>query len=245
MTSLKKEFLETLASYIRLTDEDMFEKMLTAFPNAITDREYYIYHEGNLDKYPVVLVVHTDTVRGEVNYPIKLALAEQMFLINTNGILGADDRAGIAMVDILRKSNPDISVLFCNFEEIGSKGASELLRDIDREIIPSDIFDKVKLFIGLDRQGVDHYVTYHYLPFAIENILLDLGLLNRVGSFSDTYILTEYMNIPSINMAIGYHKEHTEEEYLDYEEWLVSLGKVKDILNISQKLPLIRLEDEL
>lgn len=199
----------------------------------------------NCGKGPVILLsAHMDTVRP---FPAQREILDngQMFR-SSNGILGADDRAGIAVVleilDFIRFSRfqGTLKIAFTVEEEIGCLGSknmdSEFLEDVDAAIV-------------VDRKGNrDVVISYgDMVLFCAEDygrIFVKAGELAGMpdwritaGGSSDARVFAEY-GIPSVNLSVGYHNPHTENETLDYKstlETIVLLEKVFDEQMISKE----------
>lgn len=142
---------------------------------------------------------------------------------SSKGILGADDRAGVAVIlqiaqNLLNSSfNGKVKYIFTVKEECGLVGA----RHVDNYFLWG-----TDAAIVVDRRGKGDIVTScgGYFPFCtqafgelIEKIATeaDIGEWKCTsGGSSDTRIWAEH-GIQSVNLSAGYGNEHTEREYLD------------------------------
>jgi putative aminopeptidase FrvX len=210
--------------------------------NRISDSTY-MDRAGNLLAYltcgdgpTVLLSAHMDTVEefSEGRYIIE----EGTMLSSSEGILGADDRAGIAVVlELLSRIsktnfNGTLKVAFTVKEEIGCVGA----REIDQEFI-SD----VDAAIVVDRRGKRDIVTSNYFTSfcpdefgeLFERAGQSLGMDDwkvTVGGSSDARVFAEY-GIPSVNLSAGYLQEHTDFETLDYQAAYETMLLVERVLH--------------
>ncbi|ADC51484.1 peptidase M42 family protein [Alkalihalophilus pseudofirmus OF4] len=210
--------------------------------NKITDYTY-MDRAGNLLAYlncgegpTVLLSAHMDTVEefSEDRYIIE----EGTVLSSSDGVLGADDRAGIAVVlEVLSRIsktnfNGTLKVAFTVKEEIGCVGA----REIDQEFI-SDI----DAAIVVDRRGTRDIVTSNYSTSfcpdeygeLFEKAGQSLGMEDwkvTVGGSSDARVFAEY-SIPSVNLSAGYLHEHTDFETLDYKAAYETMILVEGVLH--------------
>ncbi|MCD8500427.1 MAG: M20/M25/M40 family metallo-hydrolase [Bacillaceae bacterium] len=169
----------------------------------------------------VLLNAHLDTV-----YELE---EERMVIKNgtvwssSKGILGADDRAGVAvvlhLVEHLEHSSfsGKVKVIFTVEEECGLIGAKSVddyfLWGTDAAIV-------------VDRRGNGDIVTScgSFLPFChqdygtfFEKVAEEEGLSGWrtiMGGSSDTRIWAGH-EIQSVNLSVGYMNEHTSEETLD------------------------------
>ena len=137
--------------------------------------------------------------------------------------IGADDRAGCAMLWLLRNSGH--SLLILNGEEHGQKGAHYL-----QESSP-ELFDEINdhsFIIQLDRRGSRDYKFYH-LPVTseFEKYVVEGTGYECAGTTSRTDICVLCEKICGVNLSVGYYNEHHPEEFLRYDEWLGTYQIVK------------------
>lgn len=170
----------------------------------------------------VVLSAHMDTV-NDVRKGRKVLFDQKtQRFTSSKGILGADDRAGIAIIlAVLRnieKSgfNGTIKVCFSREEEIGCIGADH---------IPVGFYDDADLAIVVDRKGSRDIVTgcgmmYGFCSpevgafFEDVSRILDMDWKAVPGGVSDAYIFSGN-GVHSVNLSAGYMHEHTANEYVD------------------------------
>ncbi|TCS84491.1 M20/M25/M40 family metallo-hydrolase [Tepidibacillus fermentans] len=144
---------------------------------------------------------------------------------SNKGILGADDRAGVAVLLEMAKRletsnfNGKVKYIFTVEEEMGLLGAKSVneyfLWDVDVAIV-------------IDRRGTGDIVVSagSYFSFChknygefFEKVAKDKGLngwKTTPGGSSDTKVWAEN-GIQSVNLSAGYMNEHTEDETLDVE----------------------------
>jgi hypothetical protein len=158
---------------------------------------------------PIFITAHVDTVRHDKTRP-DLVLDKDNWCIQADkpAIIGADD----IIMELLTKMK-DMSVIFClfNYEESGGgfglHGSSLFSASTD----DSQLND-ARLFIGLDRQGFDEYVTYDYDNTEIDVLMNHLGYTKAYGSFSDVTCLADATNTACVNLSAGFTGEHTNQE---------------------------------
>lgn len=164
---------------------------------------------------------------------------------SSKGILGADDRAGVAVIlGVLKdlKQRRDftgkIKIIFTVEEEIGLIGAHKVedyfLWDVDAAFV-------------VDRRGTGDIVTScgGYIPFCkesfgqwIEQQASEAGLMGykcTAGGSSDTKVWASH-GIQSVNLSVGYRNEHTPAETLNVEACYQTFQLVKVILKNSRSL---------
>src|SRR5690606_110593 len=164
---------------------------------------------------------------------------------SSEGILGADDRAGVAVIlEVAKALQHDtdfsgrVKYIFTVEEEIGLVGARNVaqyfLWDVDAAIV-------------VDRRGTGDIVTScgGFLPFCdaaygnwIELQASEAGLTGwkcTAGGSSDTRIWAEH-GIQSVNLSVGYNNEHTEDESLDVNACYNTARLVRSVIRNSRSL---------
>ena len=202
------------------------------------DKLRFVYVPGRR-KDRVVLAAHADTVwdryylEGIEKLRLPLMRHEPVWengVIRQGGSgdwgLGADDRAGCAMLWLLRESGH--SLLVTDGEERGQTGAWYLMEehpDIAAEL------NRHQYMVQLDRRGSRDYKTYR-LPVtdAFRRYIEEQTGYQDAGMKSRTDIVVLCKSICGVNLSIGYHDEHRPEETLVYEEWLHTLETVRRML---------------
>ena len=184
----------------------------------------YLYGEGDI---PVLLVAHMDTVfETKPKNIVYQAKTDKLF--NPSGGLGGDDRCGIyAILSLLEKYTPH--VLFTEDEEIGCVGASKA---IQKMITPN-----VKYIIEFDRRGKNDCVFYDCNNLDFIDYIESFGFNLNYGTYSDISILGSAWDIAAANLSVGYYNEHTENEYVIYNELLETINKAENMLKEITKAP--------
>jgi putative aminopeptidase FrvX len=184
------------------------------YGNVVAERTY-----GDGSGPVILLSAHMDTVWVE---PGRTVICDGDIWRSSEGPLGADDRAGIAIIlDVLvRLSNlpfqGKLKLAFTREEEIGCVGSG---------CLDEDWLDGTDLAIVVDRRGSRDIVTHNRsLDFCGPQVAAFFAGIGRRcgmpdwspvrGGVSDavTYALC---GIPSVNLSAGYWNEHTEEEFVD------------------------------
>jgi tripeptide aminopeptidase len=208
---------------------------------AVIENQDYVWGIPKGEVIPVCLTAHVDTRRIE-GVPIQLVQTGDV-IANANGILGADDRAGIyALYTLLDRQQAQGGampvVLFTNGEERGGIGARAFIEDGYVAEAPY-----LKLFIGLDRKGANEFVYYSaYLPDEVRDLVERHGMVEAIGSFSDVMLLTEATEIPHVNVSVGYMREHTPSETLNTTWLQAQIDRVQAMLN--DEIPDTRVESQ-
>jgi len=206
-------------------------------------KERFIYIEGSR-KDKVLLIAHADTAYDffyKKSQFLHTVVEENGFLkaVNENGLpqlSGADDRAGAAMLWLLKDSGH--SLLVTDGEEgtrIGSKWLVRENRDIAERINQNHRF-----MIQLDRCNGREFKCYNVGTAEFRTYIKKQTDYSEpeFGALTDICSLCE--DICGVNLSIGYYDQHSEFESLKIEEWLHTLQIVRKIL-ASETLPEFRL----
>lgn len=211
-----------------------------ALPGAVAhydgDKHNFVYVPGTREDR-VLLVAHADTVwDGGYGTPpaATQALTEREGVLwgeNPALGIGADDRAGCAMLWLLRHTGH--SLLVVDGEEGGKLSSLHI-----RGSYP-DLFDELNRHayaLQLDRCGGGDYKVYK-LPVTQEFC----ALIEQATGYREadrersTDIAVLCRDICGANLSIGYYDEHTPREHLNVEEWLRTLTLVEQLLTGRQK----------
>ena len=185
--------------------------------------EGFVYFPGTR-KNKVLLIAHADTV-GDPD--IKVALEDDgETLRNPGGILGADDRAGCAMLWLLRESGH--GVLVTDGEEPGSFGA-KFMRDQFPEMF-DEINRDFQFMIQIDRCGKEDFKCYKVGTDAFRTYVNSMTAFTEPDRFRGTDIVHLCRDICGVNLSCGYHEEHTENEYIVKKEWHNTLELLREWL---------------
>ncbi len=192
----------------------------------VIETEAFLFAEGDI---PICLVAHLDTVfkqpPSEIYYD-----QEQKVMWSPQG-LGADDRAGVyAILEILNCGYRP-SVVFTTDEEVGGIGAGELVNDF--KDCP---FVGLKMIIELDRRGKEDSVFYECDNPDFEKCVAEFGFVPNFGSFSDISIIAPEWGVAAVNLSVGYVDEHTTNERLYTDHLLLTIERIKEILDRADTL---------
>ncbi|WP_262176609.1 M20/M25/M40 family metallo-hydrolase [Saccharococcus sp. Marseille-Q5394] len=248
----EKSFNETLEKVLAIPGESGEEEWIREFViqklKPLTDR-IEVDHYGNIVAVkrfgpgPTVLLnAHLDTYES---------IADGREIIKTgdiwsssDGILGADDRAGVNVVLAAAKSvgnsqfNGTVKFIFTVQEEIGLLGARQVTKSILWDVDMAFVIDRRGTHdIVTSRGGVDLFCTPAF-GNALEGIARRSGdrrWRTVEGGSSDTYIWAQ-SGIESVNLSVGYANEHTDNETLDVKACYGTYQFIMEILNECRQL---------
>jgi hypothetical protein len=182
----------------------------------------YLFIPGTTPRRPdrVLLVAHADTIwdRWDLEWdPSSLRFAEGVF--RRTGApygLGADDRAGCAMLWALQGLGHSLLVLAG--EESGGTTAEWIAERGDPHRL-ADVIATHQFAVEFDRQGATDIKFYYVASDEFEEYAkaaTGYSMPDR-GSFTD--ISTLCTEICGANLSVGYYDEHSPRERLVLEDW--------------------------
>jgi putative aminopeptidase FrvX len=179
----------------------------------------------------IMLSAHMDSVR-DVRQGRKI-IEKDGILTASKGVLGADDRAGIAIImTVLRNLQKidfsgNVKIAFCVEEEIGCVGSDAM----DKEW-----YKDVNLAIVVDRRGNRDIVTgcgspWNFCSKAVGTFLEDCSALlgmdwKAVGGGVSDAMTFSGNGVHSVNLSAGYRNEHTEKESMNIKEGMDTINLI-------------------
>lgn len=241
--TLLREFLEMP---LESTDA-VFQKFLdlkiegTIYKKGKGDFQEFLYIPGTRTDR-VLLVAHADTYWSwqkeqgmwvktkSTPTPKNTDYHDPAKIVNQNGGLGADDRAGCAILWLLLHENDfGHSILITNGEEHGQR-ASKWLKESHSNLF-QELNLKHQFILQLDRHGHCNFVHYGKATRTFEGYVeAQTGYKVEEGSASDISELCD--NVCGANLCIGYNDEHcpgspkcsaSAKESLDTNVWATTL----------------------
>ncbi|WP_299429448.1 hypothetical protein [uncultured Meiothermus sp.] len=180
----------------------------------------------------VVLVAHADTFwdehyeRSHAFEPKELEFKDGI-IKNKKGGLGADDRAGCAMIWLLKEMGH--SILITDGEEGGRKGSKWLMHE--NPDIAHRINSEHQFMIQLDRRGARDFKCYSVGTDKFRSYVGEITGYSEPDYSSYTDIVTLCSDICGVNLSIGYCEEHSENEHLKFQKWLNTLDRCRQWLS--------------
>ncbi len=180
----------------------------------------------------VLLVAHADTYWDEQygysqTFEPKELEYKEGIIRNKKGGLGADDRAGCAMIWLLKDMGH--SILITSGEEKGSRG-SQWLKQENRDVF-QHINAEHQFVVQLDRCGARDFKCYTVGTEAFRSYVREKTGYTEPDRRRSTDITTLCRDICGVNLSIGYYYEHTPEECLVMDDWRNTLERCRQWLS--------------
>ena len=192
--------------------------------------EAFIYAEGQEDW---LAVAHTDTVLPTpTNLMITTYLnSNEAVRLSGEGGLGADDRAGVAMIIKLIRDGHRPHVLFPSGEESGGLGTKAFTKSFKTNFEPIN----VNFMIQFDRMNNNEIVNYSDANPALIDYFTSSFFVKAIGSYTDIKDLMPFFGASGINISVGYRGQHTANEYLDLEAFTLIYAQFSLLFNNFEK----------
>ncbi len=215
--------IDVLMEFLRFpldNSDELFHKF-SDIPGCIQrgeNMEKFIFIKGKREN-KVLLVAHADTY-WDSHYGKGISQPQEFIqtdgiIQNKNGGLGADDRAGCAMLWLLRHLGH--SLLITNGEEHGRIGSKWLMQN--NQDIADEINQHHQFLIQLDRRNKTDFKCYTVGTDEFREYVSEMTGYTEPNYSSYTDIVTLCRDVCGVNLSIGYHNEHTANEFLDMSAW--------------------------
>ena len=238
------ENIKVLHKFLNFPINSSFEilEYFSKFENAIScinkeRQDNFVYIPGTRQDR-VLLLAHCDTVWDKDKNAKQNVIRKENYYVGENlhfGI-GADDRAGCAILDLLKDSGH--SLLILDGEEISSKGAKNIVYNFPKLLKE---LNNHSYMIEIDRRNGDDYKCYD-IPVTKEftDFIEFETNYNNAGTMASTDICHLCKKICGVNLSVGYYHEHTNNEKLDILQWDNTLNLLKNMLKKPQKQYLLK-----
>lgn len=238
--------LETLRFFLRMPLKadpvlDEFRRRPNAKSYDFGGQKRFVYIPA-VRPDAVLLVAHADVVPEHENVA-ETELEEDDFNIcnrNHATILGADDRAGCALVSILGETLGH-GMLITDGEECGCIGAGALAKHCPDLL--DEIQERYRFLVEFDRRETGQYKCYDVGTVEFREYIKDRLGFREPDRNAGTDICHLARDICGVNLSVGYHGEHLPEEFLSKSEWLRTLDSAMEWL-AEENLPRFPLRRE-
>lgn len=163
----------------------------------------------------VLFSSHLDTVHRSAGFN---RIRQSRSCLSASGEpLGADDGAGVWLMNEMVRSGVEGTYIYHIAEEVGGVGSSDMA-----ELCPS-FLEGVDMCIAFDRRGTGDVVTHQRGErTASDQFAYDIGTLLGMGHKPVKGIFTDSANYSELvrectNLSVGYQNEHTGRETLDLD----------------------------
>ncbi len=227
-----KTLLEFLSFPLWETN-DIFKKFRKISKNYIYRRhsnkkeKRFLFVPGNR-KDKVVLVAHADTVFTMQSDFHELKISNGI-ISNCSKVpvgIGADDRAGCAILWLMKDSGH--SILLTDGEENGCLGTKFLMEKNDDV---ADLINSHNFMVQFDRRNAMDFKCYDVGTDEFREYINAETGYQEPNRQAETDIKFLCRDICGVNFSIGYYNEHWKDESLNIAEWLNTYNVVNKMLS--------------
>jgi hypothetical protein len=220
------------------TFAERFGKFAEYHESTTEPNQRFLYRPGSRPDR-VLLVAHADTVWQHGREPnsqtiMPKTIRDEHYVVRSESPtagLGADDRAGVAMVWQLATLGH--SLLLVDSEEVGMRSSLFLQKKFPK------LFDEIQrshaFIVQFDRRGAKDFKCYDVGTDEFRRYLKsELPRFNEPdrSSFTDVCVLAR--DVCGVNVSVGYDHEHQAAEELDLKVWQRNIDLYRHWLSKSQ-----------
>lgn len=212
------------------------ELMISYLENVLTDKGFSykkdrlgnIYVTKGKAKYFPCFVSHTDTVH-EVNHNLKVVQLEENGKTILTGIdsktmkpsgIGGDDKCGVFLCLEMLDKLDNVKAAFFVSEEIGCVGSKEADPEFFSNVGYAIQYDSPKgNSMSMSLMGKKLFNLGSEFGEKVKEPILEHGITSwEYHPYTDIWPLMEKFGFSCLNLAAGYHRYHTDNEYVVVEE---------------------------
>ena len=221
--------LDVLRDFLRLNHcasavLDKFAALRGAVSRLKGDGRDYVYIPSTREK-PVLMVAHADVYEESGRQPV--LQEDDTTICNPGDILGADDRAGCAIIWLLRDLGHGI--LITDGEEQGSLSVKEMA-ETNPELL-EELNSRYQFMVQIDRCNGTQFKCYYVGSDEFRSYVAKMTGLYEPDQDRSTDICHLAQDICGVNLSCGYQNEHTLNEYIRKDHWLHDLEVTKEWLS--------------
>jgi tripeptide aminopeptidase len=183
--------------------------------------------KGEAEFYPC-FVAHTDTVH-RVNHNLKVVQLEEGGRTILTGIdsetmkpsgIGGDDKCGVFLCLEMLDTLDNVKVAFFVSEEIGCLGSKQADPEFFKNVGYAIQYDSpTGNSMSYTLMGRKLFEEKSDFGGKVSSLILEHGIDSwEHHPYTDVWPLMEKFNISCLNLAAGYHRYHTANEYVVVEE---------------------------
>ena len=188
--------------------------------------------KGQSENFPC-FVAHTDTVHS-VNLNLKVVQLEENNQTILTGIdsntykpsgIGGDDKCGVFLCLEMLDKLDNVKVALFVSEEIGCVGSRQADPEFFKNVGYAIQYDSPKGdSMSMSLMGKDLFGKSTEFGKKVSPLILEHGITDWARHpYTDIWPLMEKFGFSCLNLAAGYHRYHTDNEYVVVEEGFIKL----------------------
>lgn len=217
----RAEHADLLIDFLQARRSRLLQRFANLSPHSIqrgAGHRRFVYVPGTR-RDRVLLVAHADTIweHEKMLHPRLCILGNEIHSARADAGIGADDRAGCAMLWALRDSGH--SLLVTSGEEIGCVAARWLMENPRLAPLAEEINRTHRFAIEFDLGGHALFKCYHVGTPEFRAYCTAQTGFTDAGNRSSTDIGVLCRTLSGVNLSVGYYESHTEQEFIRIDEW--------------------------
>jgi di/tripeptidase len=224
------------------------EKLMIEYLERVLNEKGYDYYKDSLNniyitkgkaEYYPCFVAHTDTVH-KVNNNLKvvqLVEGDRTILTGIDSVtnrpsgIGGDDKCGVFLCLEMLDTLDNVKVALFVSEEIGCIGSRQADPKFFKNVGYAIQYDSPKgNSMSMSLMGMDLFSENTEFGKKVSQPILEHGITNwDRHPYTDIWPLMEKFKFSCLNLAAGYHRYHTNDEYVVVDE-------VENAFNLGIKL---------
>lgn len=229
--------LQRLKEVLAIPTYSRNEKLMIEYLEGVLDSKGYTYSKdkmgniyvtkGEAEFYPC-FVAHTDTVH-HVNHNLKVVQLEENGKTILTGIdsktmkpsgIGGDDKCGVFLCLEMLDTLENVKVALFVSEEIGCLGSRQADPEFFKNVGYAIQYDSPKgNSMSLTLMGKKLFGEQTDFGTKVSPLILEHGINSwERHPYTDIWPLMEKFDFSCLNLAAGYHRYHTANEYVVVEE---------------------------
>lgn len=234
---MKDDKLNRLKEVLSIPTYSRNEELMITYLKEVLDGKAYDYYvdsignvyitKGETDYYPC-FVAHTDTVH-RINKNLKVVQLEEDGKTILTGVdsktmrpsgIGGDDKCGVYLCLEMLDKLENVKVALFVSEEIGCIGSNQADPEFFKNVGYAIQYDSPKgNSMSLTLMGKRLFSENSDFADKVSGPILEHGVNSwERHPYTDIWPLMEKFNFACLNLAAGYHRYHTENEYVVVEE---------------------------
>ena len=234
---MKDDKLNRLKEVLSIPTYSRNEELMITYLKEVLDGKAYDYYvdsignvyitKGKTDYYPC-FVAHTDTVH-RINKNLKVVQLEEDGKTILTGVdsktmrpsgIGGDDKCGVYLCLEMLDKLENVKVALFVSEEIGCIGSNQADPEFFKNVGYAIQYDSPKgNSMSLTLMGKRLFSENSDFADKVSGPILEHGVNSwERHPYTDIWPLMEKFNFACLNLAAGYHRYHTENEYVVVEE---------------------------
>ena len=234
---MEESKLNRLKEVLSIPTHSRNEYLMIEYLEKVLTEKGYSYKKDNIGNIYVekgeteffpCFVAHTDTVHS-INHNLKVVQLKEGDKTILTGVdsetlepsgIGGDDKCGVFLALEMLDTLDNVKVAFFVSEEIGCVGSRQADPEFFKNVGYAIQYDSPEGdSMSMSLMGDNLFIKDSDFGTKVSPLILEHGITNWARHpYTDVWQIMEKFNISCLNLAAGYHRYHTDNEYVVVEE---------------------------